>query len=337
MDERHLEIKVGALVVLGVAGLLALLWLMGELSLSRGTPLSAEFAHTGGVVKGAPVKLGGVPVGRVEEITLSPARRDAQGEPLLVKMDLFVEDAVFAALHADATVAVATQGVIGEPFLELSPGTEKAPALARGAVLRGVEALRLDQVAQKMAAMLEQASQVLEENPRALSELVTNVSGLTGTVKDVLTDNRAQIRTTAAELAEAAKDLRQLAAVARKAMEPGGKGTVLLDNAAETARLLRQDLPKLSEDAGKTLGGLAAVAGQLKPEDGAKLKQAIASYTSAGQRLDQVAARAEHVLARIEAGEGTVGGLYKDPQLYQDLKALIADLKARPWRVLWKQ
>jgi phospholipid/cholesterol/gamma-HCH transport system substrate-binding protein len=337
MDERHLEIKVGALVVCAVAGLLMLLWLMGELSLSRGTPLAVELGHSGGVVKGAPVKLGGVTVGRVEGVTLSPDRRDEQGEPLLVKLDLSVEDRVFAALHADAQVAVTNQNIIGESFLELSPGSAKAPALAKGAVLRGVEAVRLDQVAQRMAGMLEQAGKVLEENPGALSALVTNVSGLTGTVNGVLTDNRAQIKTAAAELAETAKDLRQLAATARKAMEPGGKGTVLIDDAAATAKLLRQDLPKISENAGKTLGGLAAMTSQLNAEDGARLKQALASYTSAGQKLDQIAARGERLLARIEAGEGTLGGLQKDPQIYQDLKALIADLTARPWRVLWKQ
>jgi phospholipid/cholesterol/gamma-HCH transport system substrate-binding protein len=49
-----------------------------------------------------------------------------------------------------------------------------------------------------------------------------------------------------------------------------------------------------------------------------------------------VAARAERLLARIEAGEGTLGAMQKDPQIYEDLKALITDLRKHPWKVLWK-
>jgi phospholipid/cholesterol/gamma-HCH transport system substrate-binding protein len=67
MDERRLEMKVGALVLAALVGVLGLLWLMGELTLGRDTVLSVDFSHTGNVVKGSPVKLGGVVVGRVEE------------------------------------------------------------------------------------------------------------------------------------------------------------------------------------------------------------------------------------------------------------------------------
>lgn len=337
MDERHLEIKVGALLVSAVAGLLGLLWVMGQLTLPKGAAISVDFAHTGNVVKGAPVKLGGVAVGRVERIELDPTRRDAHGEPLVVRMELSLEDRVMAALHEDATVAVATQGPIGEAYLELGVGSEKAPALKRGAVLRGEEAVRLEVVAQKMAGMLEAASRALEENPRVISELMSNVSGLSKTMNGVLTENRDEIKTTASELSVAAKDLRQLAAIARRTMEPGGKGAALLDNAAASAQQVRKDLPQLSSDAGKALGGLAALSGSFTPEDGKRLKEAIARYSAAGEHLDQIAARADRILARIEAGEGTIGGLQKDPQLYKDLKDLISDLKQHPWKVIWKE
>ena len=39
MDERRLELKVGALIAAGLVGLVALAWLMGELSLTRGASL----------------------------------------------------------------------------------------------------------------------------------------------------------------------------------------------------------------------------------------------------------------------------------------------------------
>ena len=75
MDERRLELKVGALVLATVVGVLALLWLMGELTLGSDAGLAVDFGHTGNVVEGAPVKLGGVQVGRVQAIRLMPERR----------------------------------------------------------------------------------------------------------------------------------------------------------------------------------------------------------------------------------------------------------------------
>ncbi|HET9449859.1 MAG TPA: MCE family protein, partial [Aggregicoccus sp.] len=94
--------------------------------------------------------------------------------------------------------------------------------------------------------------------------------------------------------------------------------------------------PGISQSAARTLGGLSALTGELTPQDGEQLRAALRSYSAAGIHLEQVAARAERLLARMEAGEGTLGAMQKDAQLYEDLKALITDLRKHPWKVLWK-
>lgn len=336
MNERHLEIKVGALLVAAIAGALGLLWLMGELSGFGRPALAVEFAHTGNVVKGAPIKLGGVTVGKVERILLTPDHRDTQGEPLPVKMELSLSSEVLSALHADASIAVATQGPLGEAYLEILPGSASAPPLPPGTVLRGIEGARLEQVAQRLSGLLDATSRMLKDNPEAIIALTRNVSGLTRTVDEVLSENRGQIQGLVTELSAAAKDLRLLSATARKTLEPGGRGAALIDEAADTAHVLKKELPPLSASATQALAGLSALSSSLTPEDGKRLKVAIERYSAAGEKLDQIATRADRLLARIEAGEGTLGGLQKDPQVYQDLKALIADLRAHPWKVLWK-
>src|SRR4051812_25360838 len=101
MDEKRLELKVGALVLLAIAAGLLLLFLMGELTLNSGASLSVDFGHTGNVVKGAPVKLGGVQVGKVEQISLEPSRRDLAGNPLPVAMKVSLTKEAFAALKHD--------------------------------------------------------------------------------------------------------------------------------------------------------------------------------------------------------------------------------------------
>jgi phospholipid/cholesterol/gamma-HCH transport system substrate-binding protein len=296
-----------------------------------------EFGHTGNVVTGAPVKLGGVRVGRVEEILLTPDRRDDNGDPLPVRMELSVDPKARAALRADAAVTVATQGPLGESYLELYTGSAKAAPLANDAVIRGVDAPRLDLVANRLAKFLESASRVLEEDPRALSTLVRGVSGLSQTADSVLTENREDIHTLASELSAAAKDVRELARLSRKTLEPGGQTAELIDDAASSARSMKQDLPQLSLQARAVLAGLSNLAGNITPEDGQRLKTAIDKYAAAGEALDQLAVRGDRVLARIEKGQGTLGGFSNDPEVYQDLKELIADLRKHPWKMLWKE
>lgn len=338
MDERRLEMKVGGLVLAALAGVLGLLWLMGELRVGRDTVLSVDFSHTGNVVKGAPVKLGGVVVGRVELIELQPDRRDAKGQPLPVRMGLSVKPEALAALREDTRVTVATVGPLGEPYLELNPGSASAPPLpSSGATLRGIDAPRLDLVAQQLSAFLDVASGALAEDPEGMRKLAGNVSRLTGTLEGVLSENRGDIKTLTVELTAASKDLRALAKVARESMQPGGKGAQLLGDAAETAALMKRELPGITDSASKSLTGLSMMTGQLDAKDGERLKLALERYTAAGEKLDQMAAKADRLLTRIEAGEGTVGALQKDKQVYEDLRGLLSDLRKHPWRVLWKE
>ncbi|MBZ4410735.1 MlaD family protein [Myxococcus sp. XM-1-1-1] len=335
MDERRLELKVGALVLAAVMGVLVLLWLMGELSFGSSTVLPVDFGHTGNVVEGAPVKLGGVQVGRVQAIRLMPERRDAQGRPLPVRMELAVSPESLGALRSDARVTVATVGLLGEPYLELNPGTQSS-ALPAGQAVRGTDAPRLDLLAEKLSRFIEMFSEMLEKDPEAVTGLVANISRLTRTLDEVLTENRGDVKVLASELAAASKDLRQLSQLAREALQPGGKAARLLDDAAATAAVLRGELPGLTKSAGTTLDGLAALTGSLGPEDGQRVKLALEKLTAAAGQLDSIAARADRVLARIEAGEGTAGAVLQDPTLYDELRTLVTDLRKHPWKILWK-
>lgn len=335
MDEKRLELKVGVLALASLAALVALLWFMGELSFTSGQPVAVDFAHTGNVVRGAPVKLGGIAVGKVDRVELLPERRDAAGSPLLVRMALTLTPAARSALKADATVTISSQGPLGEPYLELWPGLA-SQALSADGVLRGTDAPRIDLVSNRLANFLDAASTVLEKDPQALSKLVGGVTQLTTTVDGMLVDNRADVREVTSQLAVAAKELRAAAQAARTQLEPSGKATGLIDDAAAVARMARADWPELSKKASAAIGGLAAVSGQFTEEDGQKIKALVAKYQQAGERLDGLGVRAEKLLSRLEAGDGTLGALLKDKQAYDDLKSLLADLRKHPWKMLWK-
>src|SRR6185312_3711292 len=107
MDDRRLELRVALLALAALVSGAGLLWLIGAFKDTGEARLKIDFAHSGGVPVGAPVKVAGVQVGRVRDITLAPERLDSRGQPMAVTMDLTLQGGVLEKLHHDARVGVA--------------------------------------------------------------------------------------------------------------------------------------------------------------------------------------------------------------------------------------
>jgi phospholipid/cholesterol/gamma-HCH transport system substrate-binding protein len=99
-----------------LVGILALAYLsinLGRVDLfgRTGYVVYADFPTVGGLQAGASVEIAGVPVGRVESIRL----REYQA-----RVALQIDDGV--KLQDDAIVSIKTKGLIGEKFVQISPG-----------------------------------------------------------------------------------------------------------------------------------------------------------------------------------------------------------------------
>ncbi len=53
-------------------------------------------------------------------------------------------------------------------------------------------------------------------------------------------------------------------------------------------------------------------------------------------RLSSLTDRLDHLLEHVESGQGTVGKLFFDERLYDDLQSMMSDLKANPWKLLYR-
>ena len=74
MEGRAIYLRVGALILLGVALAVALIWFLGGGQLKHGTLLESYFRESvQGLEVGAPVKYRGVTIGRVTELGLVSA------------------------------------------------------------------------------------------------------------------------------------------------------------------------------------------------------------------------------------------------------------------------
>lgn len=114
----RLEFAVGAFLLLALASLLVLAVAStnGQFGFARGGTyeLTARFTNLGQLRPNAPVKIGGVTIGRVTRVDLDPVRFDSV-------VTLAVENR-FDEIPVDTSAAILTGGLLGESYVGLSPG-----------------------------------------------------------------------------------------------------------------------------------------------------------------------------------------------------------------------
>jgi phospholipid/cholesterol/gamma-HCH transport system substrate-binding protein len=113
MKKFDLELGVGLFMIAGILALgylsvrLAKLEVIGQ----KGYNLEAIFSNSGGLKSGASVVIAGVDVGRVKSIKLDDYRA-------LVSLHL----SSGIKIQEDSIAAIKTMGLIGEKYVEISPG-----------------------------------------------------------------------------------------------------------------------------------------------------------------------------------------------------------------------
>ena len=112
----RLEFAVGAFLLLALASLLVLAFASTNHQFGNAAasyPLKARFTSIGQLRLQAPVRIGGVAVGRVASIQLDPTRFDA-----IVTLDI---DRRYP-LPADTSAGIFTSGLLGDSYIGLQPG-----------------------------------------------------------------------------------------------------------------------------------------------------------------------------------------------------------------------
>jgi len=142
----------------------------------------AYFRYSGGVQAGAPVRFGGMLVGKVEHVHVDAANSTR------IEIDFVIDRAT--PVKTDSVAKITTLGPLTENYVELTTGSEHAALLPAGAAMPSTEMFGLPQLGDSMQAMLPDVQQ-------ALQKVNSNLDGLQVTLaraNDLLNDrNRAAI------------------------------------------------------------------------------------------------------------------------------------------------
>ena len=114
-QQTKLELVVGVFVF---AGILAVSWLAlrigaGAVVAGDTYTVTAEFANTGTLNPGSNVVIAGVPIGRVESVTLNEKKFRAV---VMLRLPKTIQ------LPLDTIASIRTAGLIGDKFVGLAPG-----------------------------------------------------------------------------------------------------------------------------------------------------------------------------------------------------------------------
>jgi len=113
MKKFDLELTVGLFIIAGIICIGYLSVQLGKMEVlgEKGYEVQAIFSNIGGLKTGSSIEIAGVNVGRVKKITLDNYQaRVVLNLPWAVKV------------QEDAIASVKTRGLIGEKYIEITPG-----------------------------------------------------------------------------------------------------------------------------------------------------------------------------------------------------------------------
>jgi phospholipid/cholesterol/gamma-HCH transport system substrate-binding protein len=266
---------------------------------------------------------------------------DAQtNRPVMVRAKLSIQAKYKDAVHDDAGFFVTTQGVLGEQFIAIEPGSPNHPALDPNdlkKVPRGVGPPRLDLFFAKAYQLLDMTVSGLDRNRDLIKDIALNTASLLSGLSGAMSDNRERINRIMQNLESLTAESTALVKAAKTNYVDNPKIQHTIDNIDKISTDVQRDSGPLLKDAREALANLSrasAVVGD--PEGQAKLKKTLQDIAELASKANATASDAQAIVSHIREGKGTVGALVMDEEIYDDVQEMVRDLKHNPWKFLWK-
>lgn len=116
MSNNAIETVMGGVVLAAAAGFLYFAYDKSNVKPVSGYSLVASFSNISGIAAGSPVRIGGIKVGVVEDLSLNKESYQAVAK---VRIEQDVK------IPRDSSAAVQSTGLIGEKFLSIEPGGDE--------------------------------------------------------------------------------------------------------------------------------------------------------------------------------------------------------------------
>jgi phospholipid/cholesterol/gamma-HCH transport system substrate-binding protein len=329
--KRTTELQAGIFVAVALALFFLSVFTLGrERQLfSRQEDFFVSFGDVKGLSEGAPVRMGGIKVGRVEQIGFSKELSDPK-----VHVTMRINEDYLDRIREDSLVSIETQGLLGDRFLSVSTGASPTKLFA-GATLKAHEAGDISEVLGKAGEVVDNAAEISEHINEFLAEFrEESVSDLKGSLKS---------------LSKIVKEIETGKGLVHRLIYSGKDGQDILDALSDASNDLKDifhqiqngngllhaliydrrgkktvtALTSASENLAETAKNISAIADEIINGEGL-LHDMV--YTKSPEGIEEIVtslnATATNLKEASEAlakGEGTIGALLVDSQLYDNL------------------
>jgi len=300
------EFRIGVLAVGAIALLfLGVRFLQGTPLLGSTYALIAQFESADGIAEGTPVTVRGLPVGTVDNVSLS--EQDGVRARLRIQDEVGLTEGTTASIRGLAALDDVSVS------LQRTPGGEPLAAGARIPTAQGGTldqlrkravpiAQRVDSALVEATGTFSEARQVLGNSEPEVQTLLTNLRSASAGVESFVQNERDRLHRVLAHLEETSASMEALAG-----------------NLEHVAASNRDTLEQTVQDAERTVHHTRRTA----------------------KSLAQSAQALETILSGLRRGEGTAGQLLTDPRLYRRLDSIsvrvdsiLSDFQRRPGHYL---
>lgn len=338
MRERGIEVKVGILVLAALGILGGFIFVLGNFSLAKGFVFYVDFDFSGNLQAGAPVKVAGIKVGKVEAVEYRGGQKDRRtGRRIYVRVKAWVEERVKGTVFEDAEFFINTQGVLGEQYLEVVPGTPEKRAIVPDQVLTGVTPPRMDLVVARLYELLDGVTRLLREDKDTISNLLRAGTKALRSVDLLLAENQQELKKLIASLELLSTESAELVRGVRAGVGQPQRLRAILASVETTSGLVAKNIDALIAKTNRALDGVGGIAETVGPPERQRIRKALDGLSRLGDQVHALAGEARTLVSRLNQGKGTAGALLAREELYQDLKEMVRDLKRNPWKFLWKE
>lgn len=292
--KNTLETRLGLFFALAMIAGFVLLEMIGAGDfLKKGYHVRAQFSTVQELKRGDPVKMAGVPIGRVEQVVLTNNR-----------VEVVMKIRKNSEVKTDSKATIRFTGLMGQNFVSIGFGSATAPAVAPDAMIESIEQPDLASLMLK----LENVATGVENLTKNFSP--EGLSTLFGPVTDFLKENSPKfsailgnVQTISGEIAE-------------------GKGTV--GHLVQDDELYRSALSTVTnlEGAISDVKGTVAVAKDLVTQinEGQGTLGKLAKDDTVYRETATAMVNLREILQKINQGQGSVGRLVNDDSFYKNVK-----------------
>jgi len=336
-QERGIELKVGILVLSAIILLVAFVFAMGGINLEKTYTVYVDFDSPGWLSSGAMVKVSGVEAGKVESITFMGGEYDPVAKHrVYVRLKLNIRQKFQKYVHEDAQFFVSSQGVLGEQYVEIVPGTFEKPFIRDGQVVRGITPPKLEVALAKGAEIIDVLGEILASNKEPINNIILSLRGILQTADGTLKKHDNDLSQIIVNLKDTTQGTKDLVAGAKGKFVENPRIDRILANADSITTKIDKDIGPIVTSAKGTLEGTNKLLSSVDMSDVDGVKSGLRHLTYTAVKADDVMGKVQKIVDKVERGEGTVGALLKDEELFDDLREMVRDLKHNPWKMFWK-